>query len=95
MLGLHVQALEGAKRELQAVGQQEVPRRHSRNQRRRRPSRVEAGEGGGEQVIQSLAGCARDSRLDPEASGGTVKSLGRERSQVHLRKRPHLAQCGG
>ena len=77
------------------MGQQEAPRRHGRNQRRRRPSRVEAGEGGGGQVIQSLAGCVRDSRLDPETSGGTVKGLGREKSQVYLQKRPHLAQCGG
>ena len=85
----------GAKREFQAVGQQEAPGRRGRNQRRRRPFRVEAGEEGGGQVIQSLAGCVRDSRLDPETSGGTVKGLRCERNQVYLWKRPHLARCGG
>lgn len=74
------------KTEFQARGQ-EASGRHGRSQRRRRKaSRVEAGERGRGQIIQSLAGCVRDSRLYPETSGETVKAPKCERNQVYLRR---------
>ena len=61
--------------------------RLGRNQRRRgKTSRVETGERGRGQIIQSLTGCVRDSRLYPETSGETVKALKRKRNQVYLRR---------
>ena len=65
----------GMKTESQARGQ-EASGGLGRNQRRRRKtSRVETGDWGRGQIIQSLAGCVRDSRLYPETSGENVKAL--------------------
>ena len=76
----------GMKTESQARGQ-EVSGGLGRNQRRRRKtSRVETGDGGRGQIIQSLAGCVRDSRLYPETSGENVKALKHERNQVYLQR---------